>query len=260
MEYVRGILKKAYSAQKDGHDTVLVITGNEGFGKSHLLLNIVEEWAVITNKPVNINSIGLDREGWIVSIKEAEEITGISAFDEAGDGLLSRDAMGDFNKDVVKMYSVIRGKRILSILVLPSFWYLDKYFRTHRIKGLFFVYNRGRVAFWNKGQIKKVIERGEDKQNIWAVKPSIRDMFPKYEGGLLEAYNKLKKEKIEKTIAEVYGKYGGNGIATLTDRQREIYELTKEGLDKKTIAERLGIDASSIYQQIKLIRKKKVEI
>jgi hypothetical protein len=258
MEYIRQMLKKAYLAQQDGHDSVFIITGNEGFGKSHLLLNIAEEWGKITGQELGIEAIGLDKESWINSLKVAPEISGFSAFDEAGDGLLSRDAMGDFNKDMVKMYSVIRGRRLMSILVLPSFWYLDKFFRQHRLKGLFFVYNRGVVAFWNKRQIKQLIDKGEDRQNIWAVKPSIRDRFPKYNGRLLKEYEEKKKEKIQNTIDEVYAKYGKQGVESLTDKQREVYELRQSGMTQHQIADQLGITQGSVMDTIKLIRKKRV--
>ena len=259
MKEIQRLLEKVLKAHQDQHDTVWIISGDEGFGKSNLLLDIVEEWGLMTDRKYTIENIGLTPQGWVRAISIAEPHIGIAPFDEAGDGLLSRDAMSDFNKDVIKMYTVIRGKGLFTILVLPSFWYLDKFFRMHRVKGLFHVYNRGRVAFWNKQQIKQIILRGEDHQDIWAAKPSIRDSFPRYDGYLKADYEKLKAEKIASSIKAMEDKYA-TGEAALTETQSEVLALRKEGKKQREIAEILSISGGRVGDIFAQIRKRGITI
>jgi hypothetical protein len=167
--------------------------------------------------------------------------------------------MSDFNKDVIKMYTVIRGKGLFTILVLPSFWYLDKFFRMHRVKGLWHVYSRGRVAFWNKRQIARMIQKGEDHQDIWAVKPSLRDAFPVYKGYLLEDYKVLKAKKIADTITAMKDKYK-SGESALTETQAEVLALRKQGKLQREIAETMNLSGGRVGDIFAQIKKKGVEI
>lgn len=259
MRQIRRLLEMVYKAHMDEHDTVWIITGNEGMGKSNLLLDIVEEWGDMTGQRFTIENIGLTPQQWVRSIAIAEPKIGLAPFDEAGDGLLSREAMSDFNKDVIKMYTVIRGKGLFTILVLPSFWYLDKFFRMHRVKGLFYVYNRGRVAFWDKNHIKMLVMRGEDNQDIWAVKPRFRDRFPKYEGYLLADYRVAKAAKIADSIATMTEKYA-MGEASLTDGQQEAYTMRRDGKSLKEIAEAMGVSTPAVSQFLTAARKKGLDV
>ena len=259
MKQIRHLLRTCYKAHKDHQDTVLIITGNEGIGKSNLLLDIIEEWEHITGETFTIENVGLTQEQWIHAISIAKKEVGIAPFDEAGDGLLSRDAMSDFNRDVVKMYIVIRGLSLLTVLVLPSFWYLDKFFRMHRVRGLFFVYSRGRVAFWNKRQVKKIIMKGDDNQDVWVAKPSFRDSFPFYTGHLREGYDKRKAEKIASVTKAMKEKYA-TGEATLTDKQRYVTEELRLGKTEQMIADDMGITRQAVNALRSGARKKGVEI
>lgn len=259
MKQIRHLLRTSYRAHQDKQDTVLIITGNEGIGKSNLLLDIIEEWEKITGEHFTIDNVGLNQEQWIHAISIAKKTVGIAPFDEAGDGLLSRDAMSDFNRDVVKMYIVIRGLSLLTVLVLPSFWYLDKFFRMHRVKGLFFVYSRGKVAFWNKKQIKKIIMKGDDNQDVWVAKPSFRDSFPLYTGHLREGYEIRKAEKIAAVTKAMEEKYA-KGEKTLTDHEKDAYMLRKQGKTLKEIAVELETSVGNIGNRLARVKSKGVSI
>lgn len=259
MKEIVRLLRAVKRAHEDGHDTVWIITGMEGMGKSNLLLDIIDSWGRLVGIRFTIETVGLTPAQWVNAISTSPERYGVPSFDEAGDGLLSRDAMADFNKDVIKMYTVIRGKGLFTILVLPSFWYLDKFFRMHRVKGLFYVYGRGRVAFWNRRQIKIMTMRGEDQQDVWCVRPSLRDRFPLYKGELLEDYQRLKKDKIAQTIQAMREKYVG-GEESLTEIQAEVLEWKRKGLKGREIAEQLRMSGAAVSQHLKAIKSKGVEV
>lgn len=252
MKQIRRLLREAYFAHKDGHDTLWVISGNEGMGKSNLMLIMVEEWGKLTNQKFTIENVALTPEQWIHAIDIAEPKIGIAPFDEAGDGLFSRDAITSFSNDVAKMYTVIRAKGLLTILVIPSFWYLDKFFRMHRTKGLFFVYSRGRVAFWNKQQIKNMIIKGEDRQDVWSVDASIRDGFPAYHGDLLEDYERLKTNKVRHTIELMSEKYSNKP----TELQQKFADKRSSGMMGKDIAKEFNCSPPYVSQQLKIYDEK----
>jgi hypothetical protein len=209
MEQIKGILNAVKRAHEKSHDTVIVIVGSEGMGKSNLALDIIDEWCGMTGQTPFIGMVALDREDWIKSIDSAIPQFGINVFDEAGDGLFSRDAMTEFNKDAAKMLMVIRARGLFSILVLPSFSHIDSFIRKHRIKGLFHVYKRGACAFWDKRRIKQICEIDKD---IYAVKPLFFDSFPLYKGILREDYARLKATKVNNMISDMAKKYNRNPI------------------------------------------------
>lgn len=204
MKIVKRLLDSAKLAHEKNHDTVFVIVGSEGMGKSNFALWILDYWCGITGQKPSIGMIALDRGDWIRSIDTAIPMYGINIFDEAGDGLFSRDAMTEFNKDASKMLMVIRARGLFSILVLPSFLHIDSFIRKHRVKGLFHVPRRGMVAFWNKRQIKIICANNDD---IYSVKPSFIDGFPKYNGSLKKDYERLKEKKVSSMIREMALKY-----------------------------------------------------
>lgn len=206
---IKQLLRVVKKAHEKNHDTVFVIVGSEGMGKSNLAMGILEEWCNSTGQKPVISMIALDREDWIRSIDSAIPRYGINVFDEAGDGLFSRDAMTEFNKDAAKMLMVIRARGLFSILVLPSFSHIDSFIRKHRIKGLFHVYKRGACSFWDKRRIKQICEIDKD---LYAVRPSFFDSFPKYDGVLSDEYAVLKARKVDGMISDMSKKYNRNPI------------------------------------------------
>lgn len=256
---IRLILKKVIKAHKKDFDTLFIITGHEGMGKSNLMLCILEEYIDQTKQDIDIDFIAFDQNQFINAIDKAPNNIGYIAFDEAGDGLLSRDAMSETNKDLVKTFMIIRAKGLFTILVLPSFWYVDKYFREERVKALFHVYRRGEYAFWNKKQIKDIIEYGDHNRRIFSVRPSFYGKFPIYTGKLLNDYKLKKKEKIEKTIKDMKNKHN-DSANNLNEEEQYIYDQLQNKVKHKDIAEALGCSSNKISKTIHSIQNKGFKI
>ena len=207
MKQIIKIVTEAEKKLHKDHDFVMAICGPEGGGKSHLMLNIIEQ----VYPKATIKSIGFNTIGFINALKGAKRY-GLAVFDEAGDGLYSRDAMTGVNKLLAKAFMTIRGRNLFTILVLPDFFDLDSYFRKHRVKGLFIVPKRGRVRVYNKRQIDRINQIGERTKRI-LVKPSIYDTFPKYKGYLAEIYKMHKDEKIKESLDNL--DQSGTGISKI---------------------------------------------
>lgn len=203
MKRVQKILDIAKAQQERDHDSVFIICGPEGSSKSNLGLWGTEYLGG------NIENVALDKKDFVRVLATAKD-KGIFNFDEAGDGLFSRDFSSKLSKDLVKTFMVVRAKRLIGFLILPSFFMLDIYFRKHRVKGLFYVYRRGRVAFYDKRGIDKILAFGEKFQKLIG-KPSFFDTFPVYKGALLEEYKKKKVDKIEETLTDLQQKHLSEG-------------------------------------------------
>lgn len=252
---IKKIVAEIVKAHKLKFDTTFIISGMEGMGKSNLMLVLVHEYLLQTGQRPDIDFIALDQKQFIDAINKAPNDIGCVAFDEAGDGLLSRDAMSEYNKDMVKMFMVIRAKGLFTILVLPSFWYMDKYFRQHRIKGLMHVYARGKYAFWNKKQLKNIIIHGEQIQEIFVTKPSFCERFPIYQGELLKEYQVKKNDKINNMINDIQAKYGADKN-DLDDTEAWVYAQMQNKIMPKDIALQMGCSSQKISNVLKNIQKK----
>lgn len=160
MMRIKKILDIAKEKQLRDFDTVFIICGQEGSSKSHLGLQCMDYLGG------DIDHICLDKTDFIETLKKCQDNDKL-VFDEAGDGLFSRDFNSSDSKTLVKTFMVIRAKKLITFLILPSFFMIDAYFRKHRVRGLFYVYKRGKCAFFDKNKIAKIVAYGEKSQTIW---------------------------------------------------------------------------------------------
>jgi hypothetical protein len=98
---------------------------------------------------------------------------------------------------------------------------------------LFYVYARGRVAFYDKNKIHKIIKYGEKSGQIpRMVRPLFRDTYPIYKGHLLDEYKEKKRIKIQQTLESMKKtKESQRGSKTY-----EIQQLLLRGFRIKDIA------------------------
>ncbi len=90
-------------------------------------------------------------------VKNAEKFQAI-VFDEAVVGLASRGAMSKTNRVLVSMIAQIRQKNLFVIIIIPSFFDLDKNIALHRSRALIhvsFKENFTRGSFWLYDSFKK---------------------------------------------------------------------------------------------------------
>ena len=242
MQYIKKIIDLAKEKQGKDFDSVFIICGTEGTGKSHLGLNCVDHLGG------NIKNIALDKEDFIEVLSDIKD-EDIVMFDEAGDGLFSRDFASKSNKDLVKTFMIIRAKRLITFLVLPTFFMIDTYFRKHRVRGLFYVYQRGKVAFYDKQGIEKIMRFGEKNHKITG-RPAFRDHYPEYKGRLLEEYKKKKAKKIKETLEALKPE---NQEKEKKQKEKEllaeeIMRMEAQGLTQQEIADIKQVSRKTINQ------------
>ena len=143
------------SLMKKDKDCFICIDGKEGSGKSTLALQIGK----YVDPTLDLSRVVFDGEGFRQAVFKAKKGQ-VVIFDEAFTGLSSRAALSGVNKTLVSLMMQMRQKNLMVIMVLPTFFMLDKYAAVFRAKALIHVYEnkgiRGYFRFYNS-KLKKLL-------------------------------------------------------------------------------------------------------
>ena len=124
---------------KDDKDFLICIDGMEGSGKSTLAFQLGK----YIDPSLSLSRIVFSAEDFRQAIFKAKKGE-VVIFDEAFTGLSSRASLSGINRALVSLMMQMRQKNLCIILVLPTFFLLDKYAALWRAKVLFHVYeNKG---------------------------------------------------------------------------------------------------------------------
>jgi len=118
-------------------DFVAVYDGEEGVGKSVL----AQQHALILDPNFTIENIVFTSDNFIKKIKDPKTKKGTCiVLDEAFSSANSRGALTEVNRSMIGLATEMRQKNLFVLLVLPSFFDLDRYFALWRCRALFHVY------------------------------------------------------------------------------------------------------------------------
>lgn len=159
--YIDNRLKKTLdekvipSLAKKDKDCVIAIDGKEGSGKSTFAFQI----AKYVDPTFNLSRIVFSPDDFREAIYKAKKGQAI-VFDEAFTGFSSRSSLSGINRVLVSLMMQMRQKNLFVLIVLPTFFLLDKYVALFRAKALFHVYenrgNRGYFRIYNS-KLKKLL-------------------------------------------------------------------------------------------------------
>jgi len=256
------ILWNIHAHLKADYDYPLVIVGDTGTGKSMLALQIFETWyRCILKKPVTkdmISQINTDKQKWARKFKDLDPFD-INIFDEGATGFESRQHMEKFTKSLTKLYNVFRAKRIFSIIILPSFFYLNKYFREQRLRGLIYVNRRGSYLYFSKTGIKYLNGYNAKRRvkSMYVAYPFNRTTFPDYKGVLRAEYDKMKFAGVEKIIDEVIAENekSPNKVNLVKLYKEKVKKLQEKGKRWDEIKDELHISKNAVYRCFQEIEK-----
>jgi len=208
MKFVRQYLDLIFEkVTQKNWDNVIAIVGDEGVGKSNLALWVLEYWYKKLNgecKHEDIKHMCLTGAEFVEDLKDCTKYE-CTVFDEAGE-ISNRRAMAKFNVSIMKAYQIIRGDNLFTIMVLPDLFDLDPFFVRRRCKALFQVYKRGRVRFWSKSRLRKLVALNVDQRikSYYKVKPTFYDTFSIYKGVLAAGYDEKKAAKMKEVRKKLY--------------------------------------------------------
>lgn len=173
----RQLTKKVIpSVQKKDFDWFTIVDGEEGSGKSVFAFQIAKVLDPnFTNEQIAFNANDFIR--LVVKAKPHQCIV----FDEAFTGLSSRSSLSEINLLLVSLMMEMRQKNLFIILVMPTFFMLDKYCILHRARGLFHVYmrknRRGSWKFYTRQKMKYLYLKGKKFYEYNSVKPFVFGRF-----------------------------------------------------------------------------------
>ena len=210
--YMDGILKSnlddAKKAVREDWDMILLVDGYEGTGKSTMAMHI----AKYCDPTFNVDKVVFTPRQFREKVISAKEYTAV-VYDEAYTGLASRGAMSQVNKALVSMLAEIRQKNLIILIVMPTFFDLDRYVALWRSRALIHVYSkgfrRGYFTFFSVEKKKELYINGKKFYSYNKPKCVFRGRFTKHYPINKEEY--LKKKK-----------------GALTTRERQKAELAKK--------------------------------
>ena len=161
--YLHDNLNFMKQAAYEDDDFVLLVDGMERSGKSVMALQI----AYFLDPKFSVDNIVYGVEEFQEKVINAEQYSCI-VWDEAFRGLSKRQAISKVNKKVIETLMEIGQKNLFIIIVLPTFFELDKYAALHRCKCLIHIhrnnkYKRGYFKFYSYKKMKDMYMEGRPK-------------------------------------------------------------------------------------------------
>lgn len=214
-------------------DCVYCIDGNEGTGKSKLADNICGYVASQLNVSYSEENFCLSPTQFRNAILKAKK-NDIVVYDEAHKGMGSRRSLSEINGILNDLMMEMRQKNLFVVLVLPTFFMLDKYPAIFRTSGLFHVYKaknvktgkreRGFWVFFNRKYKLNLYIKGKQYFNYSCID------WPKYTGRFYDQWIIDKKKYVVRKAEgfKLHGKRETKAEIYLEQRNKLIYSLYTE--------------------------------
>jgi len=192
-----------------GHDGIMLVTGLEGTGKS----TFTQQLACYCDrdKQLSLDRIVFSGKDLMEAIDKAKPGQSL-IFDEAIMDMSSQDFASQMQKILIKKFTLIRKKRLLIFIVIPTFFMLRKYFAIFRTRAMINCIctdgiTRGTFRFYSFSKKKKLYLRGYKEMDMGVVKPDFRGKFVDTYGFFIdaEAYEDKKDEAIKKLTEDEDG-------------------------------------------------------
>jgi len=193
--------------KKKDMDWVWVVDGSEGCGKSVFAMQI----AKILDPTFNLDRVCMSPSEFTKAILKAKKGQCV-VFDEAFTGLSSRASLTEINRILVSLMMEMRQKNLFVIIVMPTFFMLDRYVAIFRARGLFHVYfkggKRGRWVYFNNKKKKQLYLLGKKLFNYSKPKSKFRGRFADQYTVDEQAYRDKKTDALTKksrsTKSQIY--------------------------------------------------------
>ncbi len=164
--YMDGYLKSNMDIIKDlindaDHDFVGIVDGFEGVGKSVLAMQI----GYYVDPSLTLDRVCFTSTEYRDAVKKAKKGQCV-IYDEAITGAFNREAIQQMNVILIKMMAQVRQKNLFMLLVLPSFFDLDKNLALWRSKFLVHAvygkrFQRGYFKFANLNKKQDIYVKGQ---------------------------------------------------------------------------------------------------
>lgn len=161
--------------KKKDKDYVLSIDGMEGSGKSTLAFQVGK----YVDRTLNLDRVVFNAEDFRQAIFKAKKGQCI-VYDEAFTGFSSRASLSAINRVLVSLMMQMRQKNLFVIIVLPTFFLLDKYVALYRARALIHVYEnkgiRGYFRLYSR-KIKRLLYMTGQKTYSYKIRTPFKGRF-----------------------------------------------------------------------------------
>ncbi len=161
---------------KKDFDWVWVVDGPEGSGKSVF----AQQLAKVLDPNFNVSRMAMTPDEFTKCIIKAKKGQCV-IFDEAFTGFSSRASLTEINRLLVSLMMEMRSKNLAVIIVMPTYFLLDKYVALFRARGLFHIYlkkgKRGRWCYFNNRKKKLLYLKGKKLYSYKEPRSNFRGRF-----------------------------------------------------------------------------------
>lgn len=218
--YLDGKLKEKLDSikkiLKDNWDCFFMIDGMEGSGKSTLGMTCAWYLSNTNFSVANICKSGKEAIEKLSSFKEES----VLIIDEGDLSFSSRDVFNNEQKLLINLTKVIRFRRLILIIIAPTFFDLTKGISVRRSKFLLHVYtdkqlHRGRFAYFGARKKQMLYEMGKKSYGSYAKpKSDFIGRFTDFQ--FLPDYHEAKAETVE--------------LMLVNDKEKSRYKLQRDFL------------------------------
>lgn len=182
--------------KKKDKDWCCIVDGEEGAGKSVFAMQL----GSYLDHDLDISRICFFPEEFKKAVQTAKKGQCV-IFDEAFRGMSSRSTLKAVNKVIIELMMECRQKNLFIIVVLPTFFLLDKYVALWRARCLFHVYEtkdkQGNWRMYDRVKKKQLYLNGKDRYSYARPKTSFRGHFFEQYVVDEEKYREKKRRSLE---------------------------------------------------------------
>ena len=198
-------------------DSMTVITGDEGAGKS--TLGVVQ--CQVMCDTFQLKNICLNAHQFITNLQENEPGSAV-LLDEGLLFMFSRETMSKKNRDMTKIFSVMRAKRQYVVICVPNYYTMDAYVRNQRVKTILHVLRPGSYMGYTGDAIHTINEAYKAGiRKLEQVKVPIGSSWygswnkgvPTHNDISWESYNEYKNANLNQFLSALEKEYGKHSDA-----------------------------------------------
>lgn len=215
-----------------GWDTVGIISGDEGRGKSEGIgLNLVDFWLRLQGKTVcedDLRRIAMNKIEWTKAYLDADKYDVID-FDE-NDVKGGGAALSKYNRSVRKMFQNVRSEGYFNLLTDPDFFSLDGFFVKRRCHFMIYVYARGGAGFWSQQSLRTLVDLNQYsyRKSVWKKQPDFKFRFVPCNNVFVPAYKEKKLNNNYHVRQELYEEAQAEGTSGADAKAVKIAQIKKQ--------------------------------
>jgi len=248
--------KVKYRLEKKDKDFVMLVDGKEGAGKSTLAVQM----AKYVDNSFCVDRCCMTSEQFKEAIYNAKKGQAV-IYDEAFTGLSSKGALSEINRMLVSLMMQMRQKNLFVIIVLPTFFMLEKYVAIFRGRVLVHVWeknDRRYFGVFNNQKQKILFAVGKKYLSYKGVRTRFSGRF--YGKFPINDHEYRKKKAIALEESEKGEKDKEKGGQVHDERDflitylHEAHKMSVQGIQELS-----GLKRDKIYRAIKKFKGKFVE-